>query len=159
MMTSSNWNIFLVTVSLCREFTGHWWILLIKASDAELWYFLSSVAEFTIEETNVRLVIWDDIAPIMTSLQWLIHGVNKSHLVAFCCDLVPVSLRYFSIGIHIRWKFRFAITLILTKRSLQNFAHVTTALYYRGMRIDSQGDGALSTRKQSHKNIWWRHNM
>ena len=42
MMTSSNGNIFRVTGPLCREFTGHWWIPLTKASDAELWCFLWS---------------------------------------------------------------------------------------------------------------------
>ena len=38
-MTSSNGNTFLVTDHLCGEFTGHWWIPLTKASDAELWCF------------------------------------------------------------------------------------------------------------------------
>ena len=38
MMTSSNGNIFRVTGPLCGEFTGHRWIPLTKASDAELWY-------------------------------------------------------------------------------------------------------------------------
>ena len=36
MMTSSNGNIFCVTGPLCGEFTGHRWIPLTKASDAEL---------------------------------------------------------------------------------------------------------------------------
>ena len=40
IMTSLNGNIFCVTIPLCREFTGHWWISLTKASDAELWCFL-----------------------------------------------------------------------------------------------------------------------
>ena len=39
MVTWSNENIFLVTGHLCGEWTGHRWILPIKASDAELWYF------------------------------------------------------------------------------------------------------------------------
>ena len=43
MMTSSNGNIFRFTVPLCGEFTGHRWIPLTKASDAELWCFLWSV--------------------------------------------------------------------------------------------------------------------
>ena len=34
-MTSSNGNIFRVTGPLCGEFTGHRWIPLTKASDAE----------------------------------------------------------------------------------------------------------------------------
>ena len=37
MMTSSNRNIFRVTDPLSGEFTGHRWIPLTKASDAELW--------------------------------------------------------------------------------------------------------------------------
>ena len=42
MMTSSNGSIFRVTGPLCGEFTGHWWIPLTKASDAELRCFLWS---------------------------------------------------------------------------------------------------------------------
>ena len=42
MMTSSNGNIFRVTVPLCGEFTGHWWIPRTKTSDAELWCFIWS---------------------------------------------------------------------------------------------------------------------
>ena len=38
-MTSSNGHIFRVTGPLCRRFTGHRWIPLTKASDAELWCF------------------------------------------------------------------------------------------------------------------------
>ena len=41
MMTSSNGNIFRVTGPLCGEFTGHRWIPRTKASDAELWRFVS----------------------------------------------------------------------------------------------------------------------
>ena len=68
MMTSSNGNIFRVTDPLCEEFTGHRWIPLTKASDAELWCFLWSVPEQTVEQTIETVVIWDTIAPIMTSL-------------------------------------------------------------------------------------------
>ena len=39
MMTSSNGNIFRVTIPLCGEFTGHRWMPLTKANDAELWCF------------------------------------------------------------------------------------------------------------------------
>ena len=39
MMTSSNGNIFRVTGVLCGEFTGHRWIPLIKASDANFYVF------------------------------------------------------------------------------------------------------------------------
>ena len=47
VMTSSNGNIFRVTVPLCGEFTGHWWIPHTKASDAELWCFLWSAPWIT----------------------------------------------------------------------------------------------------------------
>ena len=45
MITSSNGNIFRVTGPLCGEFSGHRWIPLTKASDAELWCFLWSAPE------------------------------------------------------------------------------------------------------------------
>ena len=70
MMTSSNGNIFRVTGHLCREFAGHRWIPHTKASDAKRWCFPWSSPEWTVEETMVRLVIWDAIIPTMTSLYW-----------------------------------------------------------------------------------------
>ena len=48
-ITSSNENIFRVTDPLCGEFTGHRWIPCTKASDAELWCFLWSASEWTVE--------------------------------------------------------------------------------------------------------------
>ena len=54
MMTSSNGNIFRVTGPLCGEFTGHRWIPLTKASDAEIWYFLWSASEQTLEAGDLR---------------------------------------------------------------------------------------------------------
>ena len=68
MMTSSNGNIFRVTGHLCGEFTRPRWNPHKKASDAELWCFHWSASGWTVEETIMRLVIWDAIAPIMTSL-------------------------------------------------------------------------------------------
>ena len=47
-MTPSNGKIFRVTGPLCEEFTGHRWIPLTKASDAELWCFF-----FICTRTNV----------------------------------------------------------------------------------------------------------
>ena len=63
-----NGNIFLVTGPLWGESTGHRWNPLTKASDAELWYFLWSAPEQTVEETIATPVIWDAIALVMTSL-------------------------------------------------------------------------------------------
>ena len=70
MMASSNGNIFRVTGPLCGEFTGHRWTPLTKASDAELWCFLWSAPEQTVEQTIETPVIWDAIALIMMSLLW-----------------------------------------------------------------------------------------
>ena len=67
-MTSSNGNIFRVTDHLWGESTGHRWIHLTNVSDAELWYFLWSAPEETIEQTIETQVIWDAIALIMMSL-------------------------------------------------------------------------------------------
>ena len=49
MMTSSNGNILRVAGPLCGEFTGHRWIPLTKASDAELWCFLWSAPKQSVE--------------------------------------------------------------------------------------------------------------
>ena len=76
MMTSSNINIFRVTGPFCREFTGLRWIPRKKASNAELWYFIWSASESTIEETIVRLVILDAIVVIIRNCnesEW-VHG-------------------------------------------------------------------------------------
>ena len=68
MMTSSNENIFCVTDLLWGESACQWWILLKKASNAELWYFLWCVLEQTAEQAVEILLTWDAIALIMTSL-------------------------------------------------------------------------------------------
>ena len=49
IMTSSNGNIFRVTGPLCGELTGHRWIPLTKASDAELWCFLWTAPVQTVQ--------------------------------------------------------------------------------------------------------------
>ena len=79
MMTSSNGNIFRVTSYLCGEFTRHRWIPCTKASDRELWCFLWSPPEITVEQTIARLVIWDASSlwrhcNYIAGLIWLIHG-------------------------------------------------------------------------------------
>ena len=70
MMTSSNGNNFRVTGPLWGEFISHRWIPLTKASDAELWYFLWSGTGQTVGSTNEAPVIWDTMAPIITSLEY-----------------------------------------------------------------------------------------
>ena len=81
MMTSSNGDIFRVTGHLCGEFTGHRWIPRTKASDAGLSCFLWSV--WTIEWAIVRLVIWDAIAPIMTSHNYRYRSIMKTPNCSF----------------------------------------------------------------------------
>ena len=61
-------NNFRVTGPLWEEFTGHRWIPRTKACDAELWYFLCSAPEQTVEQTIETLVIGEAIALIMMSL-------------------------------------------------------------------------------------------
>ena len=68
MMTSSNGSIFRVTGLLYGEFTGHRWIPYTKAIDAELWCFLWSAPETTVQQTIETLVIWDAISVIMAKL-------------------------------------------------------------------------------------------
>ena len=51
---------------------------LTKASDAELWCFLWSAPEQTVEQTIVTPMIWDAIALIMTSLQCLHFGSGNA---------------------------------------------------------------------------------
>ena len=76
MMTSSNGHIFGVTGPLRGESIGHWWISLTKASEAEIWCFLWSAPEQTVEQTIEVPVIWDAIALIMMSMQWLKKSDN-----------------------------------------------------------------------------------
>ena len=59
---------FRVTGPLWGESNRHWWIPLTKASDAELWCFIWSEPEQTVEQTIETPVIWDAVALIMTSL-------------------------------------------------------------------------------------------
>ena len=75
IMTSSNGNIFHITSLLCGEFTSDRWIPYTKASDAELWCFLWSAPEPTVEQTMETPVIWDAIVLIMMSL-WCIWSIR-----------------------------------------------------------------------------------
>ena len=56
------------TGPLWEEFSGYRLIPLTKASDAELWCFLWSAPEQTVEQTIKTPVIWDAIALIMMPL-------------------------------------------------------------------------------------------
>ena len=67
------WKDFRVTDPLWGESADHRWIPLTEASNAERWYFPWSAPGQTVEQTIETPVIWDAIAFIMTSLQWVIH--------------------------------------------------------------------------------------
>ena len=54
---------FSASLALCEV------VSLKKASDAELWWFLWSTPVQAVEQTVEAPVVWDAIAPIMTSLQ------------------------------------------------------------------------------------------
>ena len=96
MMTSSNGNIFRVTGHLCGEFTGPRWIPRTKASDAELWCFLWSASESTVEQTIVRLLIWDAHYDV-TVVLFVKHIVLRENpacrlrLPMFCRIILPVN--------------------------------------------------------------------
>ena len=57
IISSSNGNIFRVTGPFCGEPTGDWWIPLTKANEGELWYFLWSAFQQTVEQTIETPVI------------------------------------------------------------------------------------------------------
>ena len=70
MMTSSNGNIFSITGPLWGESTGDWWISLTKAGHGELWCFLWSTPEHTVQQTIDTLLIWDAIVLIIASMKY-----------------------------------------------------------------------------------------
>ena len=85
MMTSSNGNIFRVTGHLC----GDRWIPLTKPSDAQLWCFLWSAPQQTVEQTMETSVIRDAIA--------LIKMKNVCMIREMYCDLAKLKIQSVSI--------------------------------------------------------------
>ena len=67
VMTSSSGKTFAL-LALWGESIGQRWIPVTKAGVAELWYFLWSAPEQTVEQTIETPVIWDAMALSMTSL-------------------------------------------------------------------------------------------
>ena len=78
-------------LALCvGNFTGNSWIPLTKASDKELWCFLWSATEQTVESVIKTLVIWDAIVLIMTSVLW---DINKNaHLMILAMFLNKLQI-------------------------------------------------------------------
>ena len=83
MMTSSNGNILRVIVSLWGKSTSHRWNPLTKGNDAELWWFLWSVPEQTVEKTTETPVILDAIALIVMSP----YGMMKCWRAYHCLNM------------------------------------------------------------------------
>ena len=100
-MTSSNGSIFCVTGPLWGEFTGHRWIPVTKASNAELWCFLWFTPEQTVAQTIDTPVIWDPlyIALIMMSLWW-----NRNVLInQYSTYGVQITMNAQHMHYNVRW--------------------------------------------------------
>ena len=75
------WKHFRVTVPLCGEFTGHRWIPLTKASDAELWCFLWSAPEHTFD-LLVPTIFGENLVYYVK--RWV---YNSPYGISWCVDL------------------------------------------------------------------------
>ena len=84
------WKYFPCHWPFVREF--HRWIPLTKANDAELWCFVWSVPEKTVEQTTGKLMIRDAIALIMTSLY--VHQIHWSNFLLARGKLVTLQRCY-----------------------------------------------------------------
>ena len=62
---------FSALLALWEESVGHRWIPLAMTSDAELWCFLLSAPERTVEKTIETPIIWEAVALIMTPLYYV----------------------------------------------------------------------------------------
>ena len=106
-MTSSNGNIFRVTGPLWGKFTGHWWSSLTKVSDAELWCFLWSVSEHTVEQT----INTGDLIGNRTHYDVTVMAMSKfcRHAIISCtvesvvssAPCRPFQLQYFGLYLHV----------------------------------------------------------
>ena len=93
MTTSSNENIFSVTGHLCGKFTGHRWIPLTKASDAELWCFLWPEPELSFEAGDLRCHCAHYDVTVMICL----YSVNPlSDFVVSCWWYISYALSSFA---------------------------------------------------------------
>ena len=77
---------------LWGESTGHRWIPLTKASDAEVWCFLWSAPEQKFVQTIKTLVIWDAIA------HYDVTVMNHQHICCFSHDHKVLCAWYVSLS-------------------------------------------------------------
>ena len=93
MITSSNGNIFRVTVLLSGKFTGDRWIPRKKASDADLCCFLWYVPEPTVEQTIFRYASAPGISySLPTSLCGLKRAVMSPPRIPRPCGIVSFGI-------------------------------------------------------------------
>ena len=147
-MTSSNGHIFCVTGPLWGESTGHRWIPLTKANDAELWCCLWSAPEQTVEQTIETPVIWDAIVLALTSMgkfDWGISFVIIFLWVQFCVRLAVASYRVKKVRTVaspvVRWANKSRDTHNCMRNEPQYAICVvfTTRLYYKVRKVDFLG--------------------
>ena len=117
MMTPTNGNSFRVADPLCGEFTGHRWIPLTKASDAELWwFFICAWINGWVnnrEAGDVRrhrahydvTVMLFTLSLEYTSLEWMLtatiwHDIYIIGLTLILCPLVSLKVMYLSLTQH-----------------------------------------------------------
>ena len=146
MMTSSNGNIFHVTGPLCGELTGHRWIPLTKASDAELWCFLWSapwingwVNNREAGDLRCHRAHYDVI--VMKSAQhrdvtWALWRPKSPPTRLFARQHVEASKEISKFQYQIRKEYWLGIyheyhTQLKTNKSTRNFTHVPTAMLSR----------------------------
>ena len=108
---------------LCGEITGHRWIPLTKASDAELWCFLWSVPEQKVEKTFGTPVIWNTIEFIITSLQWIAlnwHSPysNTRYSATWLYEYIIITVRW-------NWYFFYYEYQILSECQISNRVNST----------------------------------
>ena len=149
----------------------HRWIFLTKASDVEIWYFLLSAAEQTVEKTIEAPVIWDAIAFIMTSLK-----CDARALCEWC--MVTEQKHNFVWSRWLMWKMKMDVTLqwrhngrdsvsnhqphdCLLNRLFRRRSNKTSKLRFTGLCVgNSPGTGEFPAQMASNAedvSIWWRH--
>ena len=99
--TSSNGNIFHDTGPLWGESIGQRGIPLTKVSDAELWCFLKSAPEQTIEQAIETPVIWDgahyDVTVMWSNMWWRIDGQVRVPFMYKACAFNITELNIYVI--------------------------------------------------------------
>ena len=126
MMTSSNWNIFRVSGNSCGESTGHWWILLTKASDAELRYFLWSAPWINGWVNNreagdlIRHRAHDDVIV-------MIKSVTNKNTVNYQTEVYPSWHRVLLCRFDIYWALKSELTAS-NSRKIRNASDIANSM-------------------------------